>query len=72
MAAPQYDHLVEYDEATNKIVIARLFESGKSHLYTELSIGDISPTARTFEGIGRMLGEALILDMRKLCDEVLP
>lgn len=72
MAVPKYDHLVEYDEAANKIVITRVFKSGNAHLYTELPIDDVDPAGRTFAGIGRMLGETLILDMRKLCDEVLP
>jgi hypothetical protein len=72
MAKIKYSHLVEYDEAANKIVITRVYETGDPDLYTELSIDDIPPSQRTFERVSRWLGEALILDIRKLCDEVLP
>jgi hypothetical protein len=72
MSRIKYNHLVEYDEAANRIVITRLFETGKPSLYTILPIDDIPPSERTFEGVGHKLGEALILDIRKLCDEVLP
>lgn len=41
MAAIGYSHLVEYDEAANKIVITRVFETGKPSLYTTLPIDDI-------------------------------
>ena len=41
MAKVKYSHLVEYDEASNKIVITRVFETGKPSLYAELPIDDI-------------------------------
>ena len=63
-------HLVEYDEGERKIVILRLLEGGSSHLYTEIPLNEVSPSQRTLEGLGRILGEALILDMNRLRDEV--
>ena len=64
----RYKHVVEYDQNGNKIIITRQFESGQSHLYTELPLTQVSPAERTFEGVGRMLGEALILDTPGLRD----
>jgi hypothetical protein len=71
MTEINYHHLVKYDEETKKIIILRVLESGESHLYTEISTIDIDPSLRTLQGVGRMLGEALILDMSRFRDEVL-
>jgi hypothetical protein len=72
MARITYSHLVEYDEAANKIAITRIFSNGTIDFMTELRIDDVPADKRNFEDVSRILGETLILDMRKLCDEVLP
>jgi len=66
----RYWHIVDYNEQSRKIVITRVFESGKSHLFTELEIDKVDPSSRTLRTLGRMLGEALILDTPGLRDEI--
>lgn len=66
----RYRHVVEYDESSRKIVVTRVFESGESHLFTEFPIDRITTPSQRFEALGRMLGEALILDTPGLRDEI--
>ena len=66
----KYRHIVEYEQTTNKIVIHRQFESGQTHLYTELALTQLAQDQMTFEWVGRMLGEALILDTPGLRDKL--
>jgi|EndMetStandDraft_8_1072994.scaffolds.fasta_scaffold2381186_1 hypothetical protein len=64
----KYKHLVEFKPEENKIAIYRILESGGQHLYTEIPIARIGEQNRTLEGLGRLLGQALILDMNQLRD----
>jgi hypothetical protein len=66
----KYKHLVEFEPETNKIVIYRVLASGSQHLYTEIPIAKVIEKQRTLEGIGRILGEALILDMAQFRDQL--
>jgi hypothetical protein len=70
MSEVKYRHIIEYDEKERKVILSRLMDSGKSHLYTEIALDDIDPLRRTLEGLGRMLGEAIVLDTPQLRDEV--
>ncbi|HZP76505.1 MAG TPA: hypothetical protein VFB45_10215 [Pseudolabrys sp.] len=70
MTEHRYRHVVEYDERARKIVVTRVFDSGESHLFTEFPIDRVTPPSAKFEALGRMLGEALILDTPGLRDEV--
>ena len=45
----------EYDPEADKIVIHRMLESGQKHLYTEISISEISREQRTLETVGPYL-----------------
>ncbi len=69
MSSLRYRHVFEYDELSRKIIITRVFDSGQSHLFTELQIDQVDPSLRTLAHIGRMLGENLILDTPGLRDE---
>lgn len=71
MGEVHYHHAVKYDKDNKKIVILRVLDSQETHLYTEISLADISSSSRTLEVLARMLGEALILDMSQLRDELL-
>jgi len=71
MIEMRYKHLVEYDLEENKIIISRMLESGKVHLYTEIPINELDVSKRTLEALGRMLGEAIILDMNQFRDQVI-
>jgi hypothetical protein len=71
MVESSYKHLVEYDPEMDKIIIHRVLESGQIHLYTEIPISKINKQQRTLEGVGRVLGETLILDMNKFRDKVI-
>ena len=70
MVEGSYKHLVEYDPATDKIIIHRLFVSGQTHLYTEIPMSQIKSEQRTLKDIGRILGEALVLDMSQFRDSL--
>ena len=70
MAHTDYVHVVEYDKAENKITIYRLLGSGKRNFYTEIPIGEIAAADKNLEGVGRILGGALVLDMVHLRDTV--
>jgi hypothetical protein len=65
-----YVHIVEYESSTNKVVIYRLMSSGKKHLYTEIPIAEIATQRRNLEGLGRILGEALVLDICQLREKI--
>lgn len=66
-----HKHLVEYDPETDKITIHRLPDSGNMHLYTEIPISEVDKAQRNLEGLGRILGEALILDMSEFRDRII-
>jgi hypothetical protein len=67
----KYNHLVEYDREADKIVIHRILDSGQKHLYTEIPLSKINKEQRTLGDVGRMLGEALILDMNQIRDSLI-
>lgn len=67
---PVYKHIVAFDKNTNKITIHRMLEDGTSHLYTEIDITRIDLDRRTLQGVGQILGEALVLDMNRLRDQI--
>lgn len=66
----KYAHIVEFELSAEAIVIHRLMPSGKRHLYTKIPIADIDARRRNIEGIGRILGEVLVLDTPGLRDIV--
>ena len=66
----KYKHLIDYDEASNKLIISRIVESGESHLYTEIALDHLSAEQKNFESIAAILGRALILDTPSLRDRV--
>ena len=70
MTNPKYTHVVEYDADQSRIIVYRLMSTGKKMPYTEIQIGKIESAKRNLEGIGRILGEALILDMVQLRDSI--
>ena len=67
----KYSHGVEYDSLSEKILIHRHLDGGKKHLYTEISIAEMPVQERNLSDLGRILGEALILDMIQLRDKIL-
>jgi hypothetical protein len=73
MTPIKYHHVVRYDDQLKKITITRVYESGfnviETDLMTELSLGDIRPSERTFERVSRWLGEVLICDTSGLRKE---
>lgn len=71
MVEIKYNHLVEYDREADKIVIHRILDSGQKHLYTEIQLSKINKEQRTLGEVGRMLGEALILDMNQFRDSLI-
>ncbi len=72
-----YAHLVEYEAKTDKIVIYRIPEPGSELsvlgsklLYTEIKLSEIAIEQRSRRNVGRMLGEALIRDIRDVRDKI--
>jgi hypothetical protein len=68
MTGIRYKHLVHYDEKSEKVTISRVLESGATHLYTEISRDQLDAQQRTFEGLAKALGSALLADTPGLRD----
>jgi len=60
----EYSHLVHIDKKQNKLLIYRVYEDGKKHLYTEIALPEVSESQsiEIFKEFSKTLGENILID----------